>query len=111
VAALRRAVGRWHSRPRAVRRSWRKRATAYEYVGCRRILFCDERDVHLGRSHARLVAPYPRGHPARLGHSTQVRGVKLLGSARETELGKSLRSGEAALVAGSLRGKTTGEAA
>ena len=83
----------------------------HEYVGRRRILFCDERDVHLGRSHARRLAPYPPGHPARLGHDAQVRGVKLPGSAIEAEPGVSWPSGEAALMAGSRRGQTTGEAA
>jgi hypothetical protein len=83
----------------------------HEYVGRRRILFCDGRGAHLGRSHARRVAPYPPGHPARLGHYAQVRGVKLPGSPSETESGESPRSTEAALVAGSLDGQPTGEAA
>jgi hypothetical protein len=35
----------------------------HEYVGRRRILFCDERDADLGRSHARRSAPYLPGIP------------------------------------------------
>jgi hypothetical protein len=83
----------------------------HEYVGRRRILFCDERDAHLGRSHARRVAPYPPAHPARLGHYAQVRGVKLPGSPSESESGESRRSSEGVLVGGSLDGQSTGEAA
>jgi Replication-relaxation len=58
---------------------WHPATTAdeHEYVGRRRILFCDERDAHLGRSHARRLAPYPPGHPARQGRDAEVRGVRL----------------------------------
>jgi hypothetical protein len=52
-----------------------------EHVGRRRILFCDERDAHLGRSLARRLAPYPPGHPARKGRDAEVRGVRLPGGA------------------------------
>jgi hypothetical protein len=80
-------------------------------VGRRRILFCDERDAHLGRCQARRLPPYPPGHPARRGYDAEIRGVKLPGSGSETESGKARISNDAALVAGSLRGQTTGEAA
>jgi hypothetical protein len=83
----------------------------HEYVGRRRILFCDERDAYFGRLHGRRLAPYPPGHPARLGHDAQVRGVKLPCSGSETESRGSPRSGQPALMAGSLRGQTTDETA
>ena len=53
----------------------------HEYVGRRRILFCDERDVHLAHCQARRVPPYPPGHPARRGHDAEVRRVRLPGGA------------------------------
>jgi hypothetical protein len=63
---------RWHpSRP----------ATEHEYVGRRRILFCNERDAHQGDCTARRLPPYPPGHPARRSHDAEVRGVRLPGSA------------------------------
>ena len=49
-------------------------ADQHEYIGRRRILFCDERDAHLGQPHARRLPPYPPGHPARRGHDAEVRG-------------------------------------
>jgi Replication-relaxation len=51
----------------------------HEYVGRRRILFCDERDAHLGRCQARRLPPYPPGHPARRGCDSEIRGVRLPG--------------------------------
>ena len=63
---------RWHpSRP----------ADEHEYIGRRRILFCNERDVHLGRVEARRLPPCPPGHPARQGHHGEIRGVRLPGGA------------------------------
>ena len=52
----------------------------HEYVGRRRILFCNERDAHVGQLYARRLPPYPPGHPARRGHDAEVRGVRLPGS-------------------------------
>jgi hypothetical protein len=52
----------------------------HEYIGRRHILFCDERDIHLGQAHARRLAPYPPGHPGRQGREADVRGVRLPGS-------------------------------
>ena len=86
-------------------------ADQHKYIGRRHILFCDERDVHLGRADARRLPPYPPGHPARLGHYDQVRGVKLPGSASETKSVESRRSADAALTVGAVRGDATGEEA
>jgi hypothetical protein len=64
---------RWHpSRP----------ADEHEYIGRRRILFCNERDAHLGQCTARRLPPCPPGHPARHGHDAEIRGVRLPGSTR-----------------------------
>jgi hypothetical protein len=61
---------RWHpSRP----------PDQHEYIGRRWILFCHERDAHLGDCTARRLAPYPPGHPARHGHGAQMRSVRLPG--------------------------------
>jgi Replication-relaxation len=61
---------RWHpSRP----------ADQHEYIGRRRILFCNERDAHLGRSTARRLPPYPPGHTGRRGHDSLQRAVRLPG--------------------------------
>jgi hypothetical protein len=49
----------------------------HQYVGRRRILFCNERDAHLGQSQARRLPPYPPGHPARRARDAEIRGVKL----------------------------------
>jgi hypothetical protein len=75
----------WHpSRP----------AEQHQYVGRRRMLFCDERDVHLGAAEARRLPPYPPGHPARRGDRAEVRGVRLPGSAsREDNLVAPPRQG------------------
>ena len=53
----------------------------HKYIGRRHILFCNERDAHLGNCHARRLPPYPPGHPARRGHDAEVRGVRLPGGA------------------------------
>jgi hypothetical protein len=64
----------------------------YQYIGRRHILFCDERDAHLGHSHARRLPPYPPAHPARSGKNAEVRGVRL--PVRATDLSTaSLPSG------------------
>jgi len=79
----------------------------HEYVGRRRILFCDERDVHLAQCHARRLPPYPPGHPARRGHDADVRGVRLPGSATSGDNGPvPRREGDlvAAVDAGDLHG-------
>jgi hypothetical protein len=52
-----------------------------EYIGRRHILFCSERDTHLGHCQARRVPLYPPGHPARRGQDAEVRGVRLPGGA------------------------------
>jgi hypothetical protein len=51
----------------------------HHYVGRRHILFCRERDAHLGQPEARRLPPYPPGHPARRGRGAEVRGVRLPG--------------------------------
>jgi len=51
--------------------------TEHEYIARRHILFCDERDIHLGKPRARRLAPYPLGHPGRCGRDAEVRGVRL----------------------------------
>jgi hypothetical protein len=56
-------------------------ADQHKYIGRRHILFCDERDAHLGHCQARRLAPYPPGHPARTGRDAEVRGVRLPGGA------------------------------
>jgi hypothetical protein len=58
-------------------------ADQHKYIGRRHILFCDERDVHLGQAHARRLAPYPPGHPARRSREAEVRDVRLPGGAGE----------------------------
>ena len=59
---------RWHpSRP----------ADEHEYIGRARILFCNERDAHLGRAEARRLPPCPPGHPARQARDVEIRGVRL----------------------------------
>jgi protein involved in plasmid replication-relaxation len=52
-------------------------ADQHEYIGRRRILFCDERDAHMGHAEARRLPPYPPGHPARRGPDAEIRGVRL----------------------------------
>jgi hypothetical protein len=52
-----------------------------QYVGRRRILFCDERDIHDRHLEARRLPPYPPGHSARRGQDAEVRGVRLPGGA------------------------------
>jgi hypothetical protein len=79
----------------------------HEYVGRRRILFCDERDVHLAQCQARRVPPYPLGHPARRGHDAEVRGVRLPVTATSGDNGPvPRREGDlvAAVDAGDLHG-------
>jgi hypothetical protein len=49
----------------------------HEYVGRRRILFCNERDAHLDDTQARRLPPYPPGHPSRRGRDAKMRGVRL----------------------------------
>jgi hypothetical protein len=49
----------------------------HEYIARRHILFCDERDIHLGKPRPRRLAPYPPGHPGRCGRDAKVRGVPL----------------------------------
>ncbi|MBA3263665.1 MAG: hypothetical protein H0T69_14570, partial [Thermoleophilaceae bacterium] len=67
---------RWHpSRP----------ADDHEYIGRRRILFCDERDAHLGLCEARRVPPYPPGHPGRCGRDADIRRVRLPGPVTDAE--------------------------
>jgi hypothetical protein len=56
-------------------------AEQHEYIGRRRMLFCDERDAHLGRPQARRLPPYPPEHPARNGRDAECRGVRLPGGA------------------------------
>jgi Replication-relaxation len=56
-------------------------ADQHLYVGRRHILFCDERDAHLGHCQARRLPPYPPGHPTRRGGDAEVRGVRLPGGA------------------------------
>jgi hypothetical protein len=66
----------------------------HEYIGRRHILFCDERDIHLGQPHARRLAPYPPGHPGRQGRGAEVRGVRLPGGlhdAARTDGGRQAR--------------------
>jgi hypothetical protein len=53
----------------------------HQYVGRRRILFCDERDIHHRQLEARRLPPYPPGHPGRHGRDAEVRGVRLPGGA------------------------------
>jgi Replication-relaxation len=63
---------RWHpSRP----------ANEHEYIGRRRILFCNEGDAHVGHCQARRLPPYPPGHPSRRSHKAEVRRVRLPGRA------------------------------
>jgi hypothetical protein len=54
-----------------------RHADQHEYIGRRCILFCDERDAHMGRAEARRLPPYPPGHPARRGPDAEIRGVRL----------------------------------
>jgi hypothetical protein len=49
----------------------------HDYIGRRRVLFCTERDAHLGELTAQRLPPRPPGHPARQGHDTHVRRVQL----------------------------------
>ena len=49
----------------------------HEYTGRRRVLFCNERDAHLGELTVHRLPPRPPGHPARQGHDNQVRRVQL----------------------------------
>ena len=49
----------------------------HKYIGRRHILFCNERDVHLGRLEARRLPQFPPGHPARRGRHAEVRRVRL----------------------------------
>ena len=63
---------RWHSS---------RTSDEHQYVGRRRILFCNERDAHQGQHEARRLPPYPPGHPARSGRDAEVRGVRLPGGA------------------------------
>jgi hypothetical protein len=73
----------------------------HQYVGRRRILFCDERDIHHRQLEARRLPPYPPGHPARHGRDVGVRGVRLPGGAD----GSNASSARAeAPAAGSPRG-------
>jgi hypothetical protein len=51
----------------------------HQYVGRRRILFCDERDIHHRHLEARRLPPYPPGHPARNGSDAEIREVRLPG--------------------------------
>jgi hypothetical protein len=51
----------------------------HQYVGRRRILFCDERDIHHRQLEARRLPPYPPGHPARNGRDAEIRAVRLPG--------------------------------
>jgi hypothetical protein len=82
----------------------------HEYVGRRRILFCDEHDVHLAQCHAHRLPPYPPGHPARRGHDADVRGVRLPGSATSGDIGPMPRR-EGDLVAAVDAGDLNGSAA
>jgi hypothetical protein len=54
-----------------------RHADQHEYIGRRRILFCDERDAHIGHVEARRLPPYPPGHAARRGPDAEIRGVRL----------------------------------
>jgi hypothetical protein len=65
-------------------------ADQHQYIGRRHILFCDERDAHLGQLHARRLPPYPPGHPARTGGGGLVRGVQLP-TGRDNRLGPVVR--------------------
>jgi hypothetical protein len=56
-------------------------AEEQQYVGRRRVLFCDERDIHDRHLEARRLPPYPPGHSARRGQDAEVRGVRLPGGA------------------------------
>ena len=53
----------------------------HKYIARRHILFCNERDAHLGQPEARRLPPYPAGHPARRDREAEVRGVRLPGRA------------------------------
>jgi Replication-relaxation len=51
----------------------------HQYVGRRRILFCNERDIHHRQPEARRLPPYPPGHPARNRSDAEIRAVRLPG--------------------------------
>jgi hypothetical protein len=62
---------------------WHPTRTAeqHQHIGRRHILFCNERDTHLGLPEARRLPPYPPGNPGRRGRDAEVRGVRLPGGA------------------------------
>jgi hypothetical protein len=68
-------------------------AHQHEYIGRRRILFCNERDIHLGYGQARRLPPYPPGHPARHGREAEIRHVRLPGPVTGDDAGL-MRRGE-----------------
>jgi hypothetical protein len=49
----------------------------HKYIGRRHILFCNERDAHLGQPEAHRLPPYPPAHPSRHGRDAEIRGVRL----------------------------------
>jgi hypothetical protein len=51
----------------------------HAYVGRRRILFCCELDMHIGRIEASRLPGYPPNHPRRRGRDAEVRRVRLPG--------------------------------
>jgi hypothetical protein len=73
-------------------------ADQHQFVGRRHILFCDERDAHLGQLHTRRLPPYPPGHPARRGHDAEVRGVRLPGPVSDADAGPAPPSKEPPFV-------------
>jgi hypothetical protein len=74
----------------------------HKYIGRRHILFCNERDAHLGQPEARRLPRYPAGHPARRGRHAEVQGVRLPGRASGA---KALGPRTEDRVAGTSRGR------
>jgi hypothetical protein len=62
--------------------------TKNQYVGRRHILFCDERDIHLGLAVARRVPPYPPGRGSGDNGNRQ-RQVRLPGARRRAPESRS----------------------
>jgi Replication-relaxation len=59
----------------------------HKYVGRRHILFCNERDAHLGQPEARRVPPFPPGHRSCRGHDAEIRAVRLPGPVSDIGVG------------------------
>jgi hypothetical protein len=54
----------------------------HQYIGRRHILFCHERDIHVGQAIARRLPPHPPGHARGDNGDRHIREVRLPGAQR-----------------------------